>query len=250
MRIASIAPSLILSRIVPGDRSRTQASCCVERWSCTSALDAGELPLPLLRVGIARGALDAAGVAHLDQGRLPVAVLPARLELDLVSLPEEPEDHVVAGAATVDRHDGRLVGGQRQEGQHLAEVTLQLRADVLRGRLDVPGIERITERRGAVANGVDVHRTLLSSMAPSATGARPRRDARCVAICCRSARTARARPASERPRRDPCTIAGMDTRRDAPRSLPVLAGEGLTLRPGRAGDEAALRAVFESPEVV
>jgi len=42
----------------------------------------------------------------------------------------------------------------------------------------------------------------------------------------------------------------MDPRRDAPRSLPVLAGEGLTLRPGRAGDEAALRAVFESPEVI
>ena len=64
-------------------------------------------------------------------------------------------------SAALDRLHRRLVGGQRQQGEHLAEVPPELRAHELGRSLDVPGVERATERRGAVTNGVDIHRNLL-----------------------------------------------------------------------------------------
>jgi len=44
-------------------------------------------------------------------------------------------------------------------------------------------------------------------------------------------------------------VTGHNRRMDE-RSLPVLTGSRVTLRPGRAGDETALRGVFEAPDVV
>src|SRR5450756_1420323 len=64
-----------------------------------------------------------AQVARLDDRRPAVALLPASLDQDLIGLADEPKDNGVAGAAAaVDRVDGRLVRGERQEGQHLSEI--------------------------------------------------------------------------------------------------------------------------------
>ena len=95
MRIASISPSLILSRTVPGDRPRIQAISWVERWSFTVNPRRRQAPLAFpvlgLRLGFGREPFRPADVARLDERRLAVAVLPSGLELDLVRLAEEPE---------------------------------------------------------------------------------------------------------------------------------------------------------------
>ena len=141
----------------------------------TSALDAGGLPFQRFGIGLGGGPFRPADVARLDERRLAVAVLPARLELDLVRLAQEPEGDIAARSAALDRFDRRLVGRQRQEREHLAEVPPQLRAHERGRSLDVPGIECRAERRGAVTNDIDIHRNLLWAMAPSGagTGARP-----------------------------------------------------------------------------
>src|SRR5262245_32029446 len=66
--------------------------------------------LALLGLLLRPGSL--AQVARLDHRRPAIAILPARLDLDLVGLADEPQDRVVAGPAVVDRFDGRLVRGE------------------------------------------------------------------------------------------------------------------------------------------
>ena len=103
-------------------------------------------------------------------------------------------------------------------------------------RLDVPGVERRAERRGAITNGVDVHRSLLVAMAPSAADGRARGDVRGWALRCSSARTREM---------DNAPVTTTHERRP----LPVLEGSRIVLRPGEPGDEAAIAAMFATEDV-
>src|SRR5205823_1473293 len=92
-----------------------------------------------------------AQMAGFDDRRVSVAVLPTSLDLDLVGLPEEAEDDVVARPAVLDRCDRRLARGKRQQRDDLAEMLTELLAQVFGRAFDVAGDQRAAERLGASA---------------------------------------------------------------------------------------------------
>src|SRR5664280_1958317 len=115
-----------------------------------------------LVVEVLGGLLGPAQVARLDERDPTIAILPARLDLDLLCLADEPEHDRVPGTATaLDRLDRGVARGERQEGENLPEVVSQLRAEVLDHPVDVAGDGRGTECLSALANVLFVHRCVL-----------------------------------------------------------------------------------------
>jgi hypothetical protein len=86
---------------------------------------------------------------------------PAGLEEDFLRLPDQAKDDGETGAGSLDRVDGRFGRGQRQERHDLAQVPLQLLAEILGGEADVADHERCTERLGALTNLWFFHRPTL-----------------------------------------------------------------------------------------
>ena len=113
-------------------------------------------------------------VARLDHQSLAVAVLPARLDEDLVDLARDPHHDVVAGPALFDRLDRDLVRGQRHEREDLAEVAHELRAEVARRPLDIAGGEGIAHGLGTCSNGRFIHRVDLAMRSRPGTDRSPR----------------------------------------------------------------------------
>ena len=116
----SSAPAWVSS---PAERSRTRP-----RWL-------------RLRRWLRRGLL--VDPARLDDGRLAVAVLPARLEAEGVPLPHQVEDDLVAGRGRLDRLDAGLGHRHRQHGHDRPQARAAAPCSSPRSLADVAGQQRI-----------------------------------------------------------------------------------------------------------
>src|SRR5947209_8514022 len=135
----------------------------------------GRLSGLALRRLLGRRRFDSAQVARLDDRRPAVAILPASLDENLLGFADQPKDDVEAGAGVVDRLHGALRRRERQERQDLAQVLLELLAEVRRRPVDVSRDERVAHGRGVLANDLFVHSVNLTLRSPQlCVGGQPR----------------------------------------------------------------------------
>jgi hypothetical protein len=96
-------------------------------------------------------------VAHFDEGRVAVAILPARMEHHFLCVADDPDHDAEARRTVGDRIDGCFLCRQRQQCDDLAEIVAKLAAEILGRHADVTGRQCVTQRQGVLANGLFIH---------------------------------------------------------------------------------------------
>ena len=111
----------------------------------------------VLTFELSRGRRGLAQMTRLNQGRVAVAILPARLDHHFSRVAGDPDHDTEPRAPVLDRIDGCFLRGQRQEGDDLAEIVAKHFAEIPGRHTDVTGDQCIAQRLGVIANRLFIH---------------------------------------------------------------------------------------------